>query len=999
MYTNQPINQFDPVSQGIFGGVDNVFAPYMGPQTAALETDPTQKRHRAKWTLADGKAASSEYLGDTALDLLFTSFQTWHTEVILPWRGTDEINFNWTKFEYNAHLMRDTPALAPSRLITQRKYSRSASLVRKGIAFEYEHDFVRSGEGRTSFVAALAQIARATQETANAEVIRALMHADMADDNYKKQNEVITDKTIREYIENDRERFAIAQKSEHGLPKLSVDINNELDQYNGMADTFIMPQVMSDYLEFRPESTEYYRQGQPKTLTVQAPHPLDNPLPTRFVREAPVYMTRSKHIEGVGQSDPLGQLRQNGSYNTMRLGEHCDFENYNSCSRDRQIYDEDADDWKTVTLEHALDNCGLFDKNGDLLLPNVGDNWRGRVDSEAMDRDFLLFQKGGQNKPRSAIEYIGDMDLDHLDTKTVLNAAKAMRSELMRMMTKDGYASLAGDLPSAQGVVPGFDNLGDAARNAINRLADGLRSIVGVENAFFAGEGSIAERVYNSLYLQNMVPVTGGSRSFSDEQFEQYEDLGNKLLNSLAVVAPEEKKDEIEEIKANPKGLDVLAVARAIRNKIKEYKRANLEGPHMDKFGTLKDIDEWYKVRAKKYEKELAEAKKASADSGDDTIMWAPAGQDLSGKDYSYVYQSSADHISSPIASIPTFRVEMDKKRSARSASSGGSRRVVDDGAGMGFAGIGRQHIGDRAQRRRENAEGFDFDVRFRALGHQIKGVNDRSESRLDRMLALAFLGTRFTRDHLKTLARKNVPVPLDFILARPHQQRHTQAIIKCARGGRSGYTFFAYPGMEIGHNAGTKYSHAHFTMHIRAIVQHPENVYVQRDAYVDGYLGGNGTSFYDRETYMKIDWDDIDHSIVCIAIPVTEKRIGDKNGTLDLKGHFGMDYIKDMGQAVGTVDKDGPHYSTYYRYNQIYGFDKQMRRGAPRADYTSTKRHLNLICEPASQRSYNPITGEWSRPTANRDHWGPNIVGPGCADIRAGKKRYMSDMNFIAAK
>lgn len=74
-------------------------------------------------------------------------------------------------------LMGQTPHQAASREISQRRTIRRASLVRWGLSLSFEHDFVKTALGRTSYLIGLGQIARSVQETANAEVIRALLHA------------------------------------------------------------------------------------------------------------------------------------------------------------------------------------------------------------------------------------------------------------------------------------------------------------------------------------------------------------------------------------------------------------------------------------------------------------------------------------------------------------------------------------------------------------------------------------------------------------------------------------------------------------------------------------------------------------------------------------------------------------------------------------------------------------------------------------------------------
>lgn len=63
-----------------------------------------------------------------------------------------------------------TPTQTGSREISQRRTVRRASLVRRGLSMSFEHDFVKTALGRTSYLIGLGQIARSIQETANAEV-------------------------------------------------------------------------------------------------------------------------------------------------------------------------------------------------------------------------------------------------------------------------------------------------------------------------------------------------------------------------------------------------------------------------------------------------------------------------------------------------------------------------------------------------------------------------------------------------------------------------------------------------------------------------------------------------------------------------------------------------------------------------------------------------------------------------------------------------------------
>lgn len=68
---------------------------------------------------------------------MFTANQTWYTERILPWRVTDQIKLQWQEMEANPHFLGITPHQATSQIVTQRRTTREASMLRRGIAAEF----------------------------------------------------------------------------------------------------------------------------------------------------------------------------------------------------------------------------------------------------------------------------------------------------------------------------------------------------------------------------------------------------------------------------------------------------------------------------------------------------------------------------------------------------------------------------------------------------------------------------------------------------------------------------------------------------------------------------------------------------------------------------------------------------------------------------------------------------------------------------------------------
>ena len=1029
---NFPISQLDPASNGVFSGYNNPLAQFFGPELAPPMTNPHEKRYRDKLLVVDGKADKSYYLGETFVDLLLTADRRFLTERFLPYRPAPDnnIHFSWRKFEYNVHLMRNQPSLTASHLMTQRMYSRQASLLRKGIAFEIENDFYQTAEGRASFIAYVRQGQIAVQETANLMCMDALLHAAVEDDNYRKQNMTITDKTLREQFEYDRDNFAIVQKEVNGLEKANDDMSAELQKHGGYADAFIMDSEVKRYLKWRPHSTEYWLAGYRGPDIVNTAYPLDSPVPTAFVQESPVFIFRSRHAEGVPESDALGRIRQTGSYNTAR--DECeDYNHYTTASRSRQVYDEDIDDWKTMTLYDFLEHCGLWTKEGNLRM--IRGKIREQEQLAALDRDPFIYttSEKGDNVERKPVEYLGDMDLQYLPTKTLLNCVKTLDNALRKKMGETKYNEFRTGLQGLQeeeeaeveavegeeapaGVEEGrvgrkIYNLA-AVRNLITqtKIKDHLKSILG-DNLFNLNNArdinTFTAGVIMATLMPGGVPVKDDTEAAArPEDYEGLKEVQSRLYTVMKAATPSVKRDEIDAILENPKKLPTEEIAEIVHNKLRQYmsdptiKTAKDKGAEFKKFKSVDDVSKFFNDRMVDYKKKVANLTKDAPKTKSGVVGYMMPGQNLSGSKYSYVHAASARRNDAPAATIPLFREAMDKAADQRASAGRGARGYVDRGQGMGFSGIGMVADYDRPsqlKRRRNNAdENWPAD-RFRMIGHHVQELQKVGPSRMESVLALSFLGMRFTKQNMLRLAHHDVCVPIDFLLLRPHQQRHTKAIIKAATGGKTGYTFFALPDVMVGSSAVTKYTHVNITMHLRPIVTSPQNVRVMRDAMATGYYGGNGTKFYSPESYRQVNWKDIENSIICVAIPVTETQIGNKQGTMDISGKFGSSYLlRKMDKTqVNRLGQEGPHYSTFYRYNSLYNFDSQTKRGSAHPNRAATKLHLNRVCEPAGQRKRGR-DGEWLKPSVNRDHFG-QIIGPGSAEIRRGKKKYVMGMKF----
>jgi len=228
-------------------------------------------------------------------------------------------------------------------------------------------------------------------------------------------------------------------------------------------------------------------------------------------------------------------------------------------------------------------------------------------------------------------------------------------------------------------------------------------------------------------------------------------------------------------------------------------------------------------------------------------------------------------------------------------------------------------------------------------------------------------------------------------LLFRPHMQYATRAIIKAARGGNTGYTFIGNDDLQIGTAAGRQMSMMKYSTHFRCVVLEPKNVYVQPDVYVQEALGGAGCRFYNKQTYAAYNAENLEHSLICVAVPLTDTHFP---SPMCATGRFETEYSQGINDR-GTMQR--LHYSTAARYSHptMYGWSKMARHGTDVPPMMRGRVHRNLVMYQGHQQNYNVKLGDHSKVTTNKGHWTKNVYSGGCAAIRNGALDVLEPQNY----
>lgn len=686
-----PSQRLDPYAHGIASGFSDLFTPFLGPPPRPERNMPFAKKSIATWNMPESYLTENLVLRDTVEDWMLTANQTWYTERIMPWYQTDDIHVQWEQWEHNAHYMGITPHQAPSNVVTQKRTIRRASMVRRGIAAEFEHDFVATARGRTSFIASLAQIGRSVQETANVEVLRALLGCHAYQQIYLRKSNILKHDDLDGWLNHKAERFMIAQKTEFGLEILNTQIEREQEQYRAQANVWILGREIMDYCALVPEGKIFYYlggqeavdrvngRGQNGSAAAGTMGNVRSLQPPRMISDTPVYLAKSYFVEGIGALDLLSRTVEVGVFNTM-IDNTRNYDDYRSGHRNIRVYDNDRDDWAEIKLEDAIEACVIWDeKVGDVSDPFNGRHERARTESaQDLAEDFLRFGTGfddlnRNDKSRGAygtfakqdVAIIGDLDAKWLTRAQCENAGRTIRATLGR----SGFATVLNGLQDGGTVdatkikagVFGTESwqipLADAP------IMSAIAAVLGTDNLFFrdaegvAGlDGKVASsrnvargglsKTWQTFKYANVYGVRKsgtGPGELAPIQTEaagapsaakQEEWHASYLKSRLGVVVPATHKAELEKI-ASDSSQPWQQRAAAIENLCVQLKRS--DPTSIPGMSDEERIRSWMLKANKEYEQGLAAKLQASVRSSASSASSSGGGGEDIDADITYI--------------------------------------------------------------------------------------------------------------------------------------------------------------------------------------------------------------------------------------------------------------------------------------------------------------------------------------------------------------------------
>jgi hypothetical protein len=1008
MDTNLPLSQLDPIGANAFtGGVGSLMEKYLGPMPQMTKSDPYAHQNRSIWDMPSAYYGQNLFIGQFIEDVQYTVYNGDLTREVMPIEITNQITVAWEKFRFNAHLMEQTPNQTTAHLVSSSRQIMRAQLVRWGIRAQWEVDFLGTQTGRMVYLKTIDQLARARQATMEAEIMRTLASGHRVQQQWVREHGQPQDQRIEKWLTIDKDTFAISQKTKNGLEKLDAHVNTQMQARGGTGDTYLLPETISIFQSLGPnEKTDLYLAGQAGPDRVNGigggraalgQGNLKGLEPRRLLVNSQVIVIKNNRLEHMTaeETDYLRRVRQIGEYYTM-FDECKDHSRYSTEHRSILIYNEDIDDMSKIDLRMAIENLGIWDGEGKVKPVGLKGNAANNDQIDA-DNDFLTYltdtPTGGTR--RATADYIADIAPEHLSVNVLRGAVASIKAAIARQVPGVGVFLSENPVGTTYNeALARYDQLSDELKSRYETVARALENMLSSSRyqnvmmlADFFNLRTPGERLFVLFANRAFVPVYAAeTRQGANQNRAVNSKVDSSFVRMIHAQVPASKKDETRHLLESDE--PALARGEQIKRKMADY---IAEGTPGIRFKTTDSLNEWYDERVSQYHEALSSERPAPVASSDrrEIAGFMPAGRDLTGTGYEYVYSASAKPARDESDMYGLFRIVRDMEESAGSAQPVQSR--VTSGGGRGLQSIGQFFEDTNVVRAARNASLNGLDIsssRLRTLIVQHNQILRSGMSEVDRTLALYYLMTPLTLQNMLNFCDHDIRVPLHILLARPHQQYVTRGLIKCASGGRTGRLFSGDSNFLLGTNVNVKKVDGFLTLWMRAVVTNPENVWVQPDVHVVDYERGAGVRFWDPETYATMDLDNYENSLIAIALPPTETSIP---CPMDLAGRFYTEY--DQGRT-SRASFERLHYSTAYRYEQMYGFRRKSQTGAEVPLLASGRNHYNRIMWPGHQQNFNPNSGNWDRIKVNKGHWGPNVYAT-CGEVRRGKIDTFKEQNY----
>ena len=1034
---NTDLSRMPSLTTGHTHNADNPFEPFFGPVSVqdgqGVRAD-TVFAHET-YNMPEAYKGRNLFLGDM-LDFLITRTDDWYTARVMPWRATDQIHVAWNVFRFNKTMADLQPHQGVPRYITAESEEHSDSLVRRGLAFIIEHGFYATERGRQHYLLNLENITESVHMTCYYGVLHALL---AGKGHWKEWQRQYGRRTTRvdDLLRMERNRFAIAQKSERGMYLLDAELKDMMKYKNVSPDTWILPSKMSIYLTMVPSNEVNYSEAGATSLVKNNNDISAQPQKLLTFRGSAVCETMPFDVDFSGEpTELLRREKMIGSYYTMLPHSNASIDaqeaslSYRSDHRSIFIYNADVDRFEKITLDQALDGCFRFNSNGDLSAAHatVFNEYGIPSAKEVGFKDDPLYcthTVNGVAQPGVA-RRLGDISKKHLTNRQLeeIGHAIAGAGAYANGAGYAGYDRLAvigsRNAPAVGGNISvkslplisdptlqlSFSNVWDPALSvALHGQSVGNITANELHQRFsqsFPEQWKSLLTAEDFAYARNKVVAEAKTLQSDPNRYAKFIDSVNdkyaEHLTDRAVASRSSFAQDgmlqaaVNEIESPTTKKRLSAQEKRVKDFVAKFESTSTYWQRQDT--DLKNSSDVIREIMRNYIQPLNAADastmeqkiEAAIDTGE---TLTPGALDLAKKELTDVTEDS------------------NLRKLASDLEAAGMRiDTIDETDQTGGARAGG--LGPEARRRirpgneQDTPEGRGVQAAFHGVvgaagTSQAMAVSDEYTAR--GLAANTWAGDAaqiaITKPNLQKMIDDGIPFPFGFLLVRPFQRYDMCSAILCRAGARLGQTFIGHSDFQLADNVINKTHVGHYTFYCKSIIHDEKEYTIAEDVFAAGYKGGENTRFYDKKSdFMQdIHAESFRASILSFLVPYnTNAPRGPRiQNPIDITGKLHPTLYQDTD--IPQFEVEEAMYPGARYYAEILQL-KQLSSYASDATehFLSPFRYINTVCFQGMQFMYHHASQSFTDKILNTGHWGAHGVYAGCKGVRCGDNAFFRE-------
>lgn len=232
------------------------------------------------------------------------------------------------------------------------------------------------------------------------------------------------------------------------------------------------------------------------------------------------------------------------------------------------------------------------------------------------------------------------------------------------------------------------------------------------------------------------------------------------------------------------------------------------------------------------------------------------------------------------------------------------------------------------------------------------------------------------------------------YIIFRPFQTYRMASAILAKGGSELGSTYHGHHDFMLSDDILRKVHVGHYTFYSKSVVKRPKNYIIIEDCFSQGYVGGEGATYFDKTSLAKHVSEGTLGKGGAPSLIAVKSKGEPKDQCIDITGRFHQT-VYDIYNEEGAGEEH--YYGSGSAYNDMDLGMLEPYRANINDEYVQRVQRFNTVCFRGMQYTRKEDDKPMVITQLNTGHWGENIY-PGVRKVRDGENAFMKDCGYEVA-